>query len=327
MTSGRPGSSPALVYAALAVSAFCWGGSAIAGKVLLEVQSPATVTFSRFAAAALCLFALCAAMRMSGRVSAREHLHLAVLGLVGVALCYYCYFEGLHRSSAINAALAEATIPLVTLALSAVLAHEPTSVRQIAGLVLSYLGVVVIVTNLDWAVIAESRYNVGDLLLLASTVCFGVYNFLLRRWAPSCPPMVRTGFIFGYGSIALLPWLLLTPGAVAEVARTPALSPTHLFAAVFMCVGSSVLAYVLFNRAVEQIGAPKASSFINLVPPITIALAILVLREVPTTAQIVGGLIVLTGLWVANHARPVPKPPPESAPPAVSDALTTGGHQ
>ncbi|MDG4762678.1 DMT family transporter [Solwaraspora sp. WMMD406] len=304
-----------LTYAALVAAAFFWGGSAIAGKLLLDSLLPASVTFSRFAVAAVALLAVCLAMRLRLRVTLREHGQFAILGVVGVTLCYYFYFEGLARSTAINAALAEATIPLVTLGLSVLARRERSNRWQTAGFVVSYLGVVLIITRMDWRVVAESRYNVGDLLLIASTLCFGLYNFLLRWFAPRATSMVQTYYIFAYGSLALLPWLLLSDGAVRDLGRLPGLPADLLFAAVFMCVGSSVLAYVFFNHGIEQIGASKASSFINLVPVITIVAAIALLRETPSAAQIVGGLVVLVGVYLANRAKQT-DPPIEAVPAA-----------
>nr|MDT0660341.1 DMT family transporter [Micromonospora sp. DSM 115978] len=293
-----------LTYIALCAAAFFWGGSAIAGKLLLDSMLPASVTFSRFAGATVLLLVVCLAMRLRLRVTLREHAQFALLGVVGVTLCYYFYFEGLARSTAINAALAEATIPLVTLGLSVLARRERSNRWQTAGFIVSYLGVVLIITRLDWRVVAESRYNLGDLLLIASTLCFGLYNFLLRWFAPQATSMVQTYYIFAYGSLALAPWLLFTSGAVRDLGRLPGLPADLLIAAVFMCVGSSVLAYVFFNHGIEKIGASKASSFINLVPVITIVLAIALLREIPSTAQIVGGVVVLVGVYVANRAKP-----------------------
>ncbi|MFY1635016.1 DMT family transporter [Solwaraspora sp. WMMB335] len=311
-----------LTYTALCAAAFFWGGSAIAGKLLLGSTLPASVTFSRFAGAAILLLLVCLVMRLRLRVSLREHAQFAVLGIVGVTLCYYFYFEGLARSTAINAALAEATIPLVTLALSVAARRERSSSWQTAGFIVSYLGVVLIITRMDWRVVAESRYNVGDLLLIASTLCFGLYNFLLRWFAPRATSMVQTYYIFAYGSLALVPWLFLSNGALRDLGRMPGLPGDLLAAAVFMCVGSSVLAYVFFNHGIETIGASKASSFINLVPVITIVLAIALLREIPSAAQIVGGVVVLAGVYLANRAKP--SAPAADAVPAAEPVPAAG---
>ena len=102
--------------------------------------------------------------------------------MVGVSLCYYFYFEGLYYSSAFNAGLIEATIPLVTLALSVLLKEEHLDSAQTTGFALAYVGVLVIVTRLDWAVIQAFAYNRGDVLLLLGTLCFGLYNVLLRKF-------------------------------------------------------------------------------------------------------------------------------------------------
>ncbi len=112
-------------YIKLFFSALFWGASAIAGKWLFTVLRPAQVTFLRFALAALALGGVVTlARRQAGPVSLGEHARLAVLGAVGVSLCYYFYFEGLYYSSAFNAGLIEATIPLVTLALSVLMKEE-----------------------------------------------------------------------------------------------------------------------------------------------------------------------------------------------------------
>src|SRR6266850_2600207 len=104
-----------LIYGKLGAAALFWGGAAIAGKFALAEAAPAAVTLGRFLGAAAILFGFVAAQGQSFRISPAEHRNLALLGFIGITLCYAFYFRGLHASTAFNAGLIEATIPLATL--------------------------------------------------------------------------------------------------------------------------------------------------------------------------------------------------------------------
>ncbi len=298
-----------LTYLKLGASAFFWGGSAIAGKLVMEETGPAATTFLRYGVAAVLLLAALPLMRLSVRVGLREHVQYAILGVVGVTLCYYFYFRGLQESSAFNAALLEATIPLVTLALGVAARKETAGRLQTIGFFVSYLGVVLIITRLNPDVVTTADYNWGDILLLLSTICFGAYNFLLKLFSPRADSRVQTCLIFCYGALGLVPWLLMNDAGIPDLRRFPELGWKIIGCMAFMAVGSSVLAYLFFNEGVHALGAAKASGFINLVPVITIVLSLVLLRERPGMVQIVGAAVVMLGVYLsqrANRARPRP---------------------
>lgn len=298
-----PGETMRYTYIKLFFSALFWGASAIAGKWLFTVLRPAQVTFLRFALAALALGGVVTlARRQAGPVSLGEHARLAVLGAVGVSLCYYFYFEGLYYSSAFNAGLIEATIPLVTLALSVLMKEERLDTAQTTGFTLAYIGVLIIVTRLDLAVIRAFDYNRGDVLLLLGTLCFGLYNVLLRKFRFSFTSQnTKLFYIFLYGSLPLLAWVWL------DAQHAPlnwALDAHGWLALAVLALGASVLAYVFFNQGIEQIGASRASSFINLVPVITAGLAFALLGERPDFSQLLGSAVILLGVSLSQYGWP-----------------------
>lgn len=285
-------------YATLILSAFFWGASAIAGKYALQVYTPSIVTFLRFFVAALIMLLLVWKQRKTLVPGIHIHLRLFIIALTGVSLCYYFYFNGLYASTAFNAGIIEATIPLLTLLLATLCRMEKVSRYQITGLVMAYFGVMITITDGDWRVIVESSYNTGDILLLLSTVCFGVYNILTRRWQMAIPGKVFMFWFFFYGSLALVPWLIIdhAPPLRQELV-TPLLA---LAAIIFMSLGGSVIAYFLFNQGIAEIGASRAASFINLVPVITVFLSVFVLKEQAGIFQWTGAIVILTGVCIAN---------------------------
>lgn len=286
------------IYIKLFFSAFFWGGSAIAAKILLKEVSPSVATFIRFFGATITLFIFFRIPAGILRISFKEHFKFMLLGITGITLCYFFYFEGLFFSSTFNAALIEATIPLFTLMISVVLKKETFNKTQFIGFIIAYFGISIIISHLDINTIKTLSFNIGDILLLASTFCFGIYNVLYRQFHSKISATLQTYYIFLYGSIGLIPWLFydfISPGNFKV-----STSLVSVICSVFLALGSSVVAYLFFNQGIEALGASKASGFINYVPIITIILTLIVLREIPTLTQIIGAVVVLAGIYISQ---------------------------
>jgi drug/metabolite transporter (DMT)-like permease len=289
------------IYLQLCLSAFFWGGSAIAGKLLLEEITPATVTFLRFFVSVIILFFFLKIKKEKVVLTFKEHIKYLMLGLTGVSACYYFYFLGLYYSSAFNAALIESTIPLLTLSLAISLKDEKWSLNRCIGFILAYLGVFCIVTKLNINSLINFEYNTGDILLLISTLCFAVYNIMVKKCDfKKNSATVQMYYIFLYGSLGLLPWFcydIIKNNCIIALSN---ISFLNIFNIIFISLGSSVLAYIFFNKGIKEIGVSKASGFINLVPFITIVLSIILLGEHPTYFQYIGASLVLVGVYISQ---------------------------
>jgi drug/metabolite transporter (DMT)-like permease len=288
------------IHFKLFMSAFFWGGSAIAGKIAMVQLSTSLTTFLRFFLAAIFILIVLVIKKENLRISLSQHLKLASLGIIGVSLCYCFYFSGLAASSAFNAGLIEATIPILTLLFATLSGKEKAGMRKTACFLLAYLGVTIIITKMELHTLLNSSYNFGDLMLLMSTVFFGLYNILVKAWPSKVSLLVQMFFIFLYGSLALLPWVtidfvesqLLQPGAH--------LSYPCVLAMLFMVIGGSILAYTFFNEGIKEIGAANASSVINFVPVITMIFAMAILGERPVISQWIGAAVILYAVLLAN---------------------------
>jgi len=290
------------VYAALSLSAFFWGGSAIAGKYALEVFVPSIVTFLRFFIAAIIILLLIKDKSKLIHIDLITHLRMFITAIFGVTLCYYFYFNGLNGSSAFNAGIIEATIPLITLLIAAMSGMEHVKSWQLLGLVIAYLGVTITITGGDLDILSAASYNFGDVMLLVSTLCFGIYNVLIKRWIIPLPGMIRMFYLFFYGSIAFLPWVLIDSFHLQSYCYPgKSITLVSIAALLFMSIGGSVLAYLFFNHGIDEIGATKAASFINLVPFITVILSVFVLKEPAGMFKWIGALVIVAGVMVSNR--------------------------
>ncbi len=241
-------------YIKLIISAFFWGSSAIAGKILFKVSCPSQVSFLRFFLAFCFIgFFLLIKRKYFVFVSFSEHLKLAILGVVGIALCYYFYFKGLYLSSAFNAGIIESTIPLITLFISVMVGEEKFELANTIGFIIAYIGVIIIVTKMDLSIIINSNYNFGDVLLLLSTLCFGIYNVLVKKFHFKFKSQyMKLLLIFMYGSIAIFFWLIVDLQTTSMVWD---FSLLEIVAILVLSLGASVLSYIFFNHGISKLGS------------------------------------------------------------------------
>lgn len=287
------------IYVKLFIAAFFWGGSSIAAKILMKSASPSVATFSRFCGAAIILFFIVRLPSGKSKISLHDHLKLIILGLVGITLCYYLYFCGLQLSSTFNAALFEATTPLLTFLISLLIRKEKFDIYQFIGLIVAYFGIIVITMQGDFVNLINMNFNYGDILLLLSTVCFGLYNVFYKNFSIKISASLKTYYIFLYGGIGLLPWLVYDIYTKKGLQIT--LSFSSIFCILFLAAGSSVISYLFFNEGITKLGASKASECINLVPIIAIILTLIVLKDIPKWYQIIGAIIILVGMFISKR--------------------------
>jgi|GEM_PF-1006435 len=291
------------VYITLLLSAFFWGGSAIAGKFSLAIFFPSTVTFLRFFIAAIIILIFLKNKKQLMVIDPVMHLKMFITAIFGVTLCYYFYFKGLNSSSAFNAGIIEATIPLITLLFAALSGMEHVKAWQLIGLFIAYLGVTITITGGDLNILSVAAYHKGDILLLISTLCFGVYNVLIKRWTMPLSGMARMFYLFIYGSIAFVPWVIIDfYDFHGFIYPNMHISVISILSILFMSIGGSVLAYLFFNQGIEAIGATKAASFINVVPFITVLLSVFVLKEPAGPLKWAGAVIIMSGVMLSNRA-------------------------
>lgn len=294
------------VFALLAVT--LWGISFVATKIALAEMSPVALIFTRFALGTASLYAVLVLRRESWSVPRAAWPNLALLGFVGVFVHQMIQVHGLTLTTAVRTGWLIGVIPLWSALLAWVLLREPFGPRRIAGLVLGFAGAVIVVTrgSFDPAVLGLPSTK-GDLLVLASTVNWAVYTVLARG------TIGRLGSARAMAASVLLGWLMLLPFFLRESgwAAWSGLSPGAWGAVVFLGVGCSGIAYLLWYAALARMDATRVSAFLYVEPLVTCAAAVPILGETLGLATVAGGLVVLAG--VALVQAPVPRPAGEAS--------------
>ena len=286
-------------YLMLVVAMLSWAGNVTVGRALAGWVPPFGLSLMRWSIALVVVLPFAARELIAKRhVVMREWRILLVLGLLGVSICNSLSYLGLQWTTALNAALLNSAGPMLTLAASFVFFHERATLRQMVGVTVSLLGVLVIVLRGDIAALFSLSINRGDIAILVGVLSWSIYTVLLRRRPADLSPIAFLVVLFAIGVITLLPLHL------AEAALGWSL-PTALPALLgygFVGLFPAVIAFFGWNRGVASIGANRASLFTHLMPLFAALLAYVFLDEHIAFFHLVGAALIFLGIFLANRA-------------------------
>jgi drug/metabolite transporter (DMT)-like permease len=284
----------------LALAALFWSGNWVVGRALRGAMPPVALNFWRWTGAVIILapFVL---PRLIGRWGVvRDHWRiLALLGGLGAALFQVLVYFGLGMTTMVNAVLMNSAVPLFIILCSWLLEREHATLRQIAGVAISFAGILVIMLHGDLGGIARLQVNRGDAVILAAMPVWGAYSVLLKR-RPRDLAGIELLFVLALFGVA---WLL--PFFIAETVfvRSGTLSLATVGAVIYVSLFASVLGYICWNKGVAAVGANRAGFTIHLLPAFGTLLAIVFLDETLHLFHLVGFATIIAGVWLATSAR------------------------
>jgi drug/metabolite transporter (DMT)-like permease len=290
VTPGSRGFALLLLSAAM----LFWAGNWVIGRALREAMEPFTLNFVRWALATLILapFALPRLRAQAGLL--RRHAGiLALLALTGVSLFHALVYLGLRSTTAVNGVLLNSSLPLFILACAWILERERATARQVGGMLLSFAGILVILSRGAPESLLGLEVHAGDAWILAAMPVWGLYSVLLKRRPPE---LGGIGFLF---VISALGTLLLLPAAVISPPRWPGTEAA--LGVLYIAVFASIAAFICWNRGVAIVGPSVAGFTLHLLPLFGTLLAIVFLGETFRAFHAVGFATILAGVIVATR--------------------------
>ncbi len=275
-----------------------WGLSFVATRVALAEVGPVPLIAARLVLGAAFLVLLLARRGRLGALRAAASWPLAVLGFFGIAFHQLLQAYALRLTSAVHTGWLIGLIPIWSALLAARFLGERFTATKTAGLVLGFLGALLVITRgrlaADTLALPGTR---GDLLILLSTVNWAVYTIVGRSLMQRLEPGAATTFMLLVGLVAVLPFVF-AGGGVAALLHA---SARAWVAIAFLGVGCSGLGYLLWSAALERLPASKVAAFLYLEPLVTLAAAAAYLHEPVGLTTVVGGLIVLAGVALVQR--------------------------
>jgi drug/metabolite transporter (DMT)-like permease len=284
-------------YLLLCITALCWAGNAIVGRLAAGHIPPVTLSFLRWTFAFLLIlpFSWRHLTRDWDVIRGRLGI-MIVLSITGIAALNTLQYWALEYTQALNTLLLQSASPLVVAVWSLILLGVRLTPTQALGVLLSLAGVLVILLHGDLTTLSNIGFNKGDLIFTVALVIFAFYSVLsLKR--PDIHGLSFVAFTFGCGAACLIPlfiWELFTHPLMQ-------IDTNNLLTLFYVAVFPSTLAYLCFNRGVQLIGANRAAPFFHVVPMFGTVMSIVFLGEHPQAFHFIGFALVLTGVFVASR--------------------------
>ena len=289
-------------YPLLAV--LIWSGNAIVCKLAAGTIEPGVIAFYRWLLAWLLVTPFMARTVWQQRQQIRPHLRrLMILALLGMMLNQSLGYYAAQSISAVNIGILNALIPLLTVLLSLWLLRDTPTLGVATGSVLSFAGLLWLVSEGQPARLLAQGISQGDLLMMLSVFTYALYGVLLKRWS-----LPFSGWLMLYLQMsAALLWLL------PDFLRSDswALTADNLPLVLYAALPASLLGTLFWLQGVRHLGANRTAIFMNLLPLFTTGIAVLWVGERLQSYHLWGGSLTLLGvllcqLWRQPLRAPVP---------------------
>jgi drug/metabolite transporter (DMT)-like permease len=287
-------------YLLLILAVIIFSGNFIVGKIVTDTIPPFTLSLLRSFIAFLIMIPIgFKEWKDHKPLWRKEWKPLFGLSLTGIVLFTSLIYTAINYTTTINASIVEATTPVFAIILGYIFLKERFNYLQITGTALSLFGVVWIITKGSFEILLSLSFNIGDIVMLIAVLSWAVYSLFVKRHNAKFPTYGGLLVMLFISTIILLPMAAFEWSNGIDIQWKASL----LFGLLYVGIFPSILALIFWNKAVGVIGPSRSSVFLNFVPVFTTIGAVLFLNESLEWLQIMGGILVLFGVYLTTKPR------------------------
>jgi drug/metabolite transporter (DMT)-like permease len=276
-----------------------WGASFIATKIALQEISPLSIVWLRFLMGVIILGVAVFLRGQFALPEKREWGYFALLGFLGITFHQSLQSNGLQTSEAGTTAWIVATTPVFMALLGWLLLKEGLGWVKTFGILLAFAGVLIVVSKGNFGSISIGKFGApGDILILISAVNWAVFSTLSRRGLKSHPASLMMFYVMAIGWLFTSLIFLFAQG-MAEINQ---LTASGWVAVAFLGIFCSGLAYIAWYDALKALSTAQTGVFLYIEPLVAVVVAFFILGEAITLASLIGGAIILFGIWLVNRS-------------------------
>lgn len=286
-------------YVLLVLAAAAWGFQPICIKWLVPEWSPVTITFMRYVFLSAILMGM--AWLQEGRrmmPRGRDWWYLLGMGISGVMLNNVLQFTGLLTTTVTNCTLISATTPAITALLAVLFIRERLGLLAWGGIVLSFCGVLLIVSQGEMAVIQAIAFNVGDVYCFLSQIVWAIYSLLGLQVMQRLSPLSVTawGALLGGAATGLY-------GAADGSLQVTVLPLPAMASFAYAVLVGGVMAMVCWNLGVKHAGPSLTAIFLNIMPIVGMLAGHVFFGDVIGSIQLCGAAAICGGVYLTTHSH------------------------
>ena len=280
---------------ALVFAAVFWGLNFAATKYAAESIPPMMLVALRFSVGGALMYGTLRFLEPKSRLVRGDLLPMAALGCFGVATAQTGFTYGVSLSTAASTGLIFATAPVWGLLLGSALGLERPTATGILGGGLSIAGVAAVVSEGLWS---GGTNLLGDAVVLVAAVCVGAYAVLSMPLLERYSPLAVATYPVLFGAPFLL---LLASPSMPGMEWGGGIWPGPLLAVGYAAVFATAFAFTAWQRGISRIGANRVLVYQYLITTVGVASGIVFFGESLGWNKIVGGVVILLGVYLARR--------------------------
>lgn len=281
-------------YAYPLLAIFIWAGNTVINKLAVGAIFPAEIGFYRWLLAGVLFTPFMLKPVIAHWTSIRPNLgRIFVLGVLGMAVYQSLAYFAATLTSATNMGIILSLMPLMSLAMAIISLGQRLTAGALAGALLSFAGVLVVVSSGSLGVLLEHGVNLGDAMMLVATLAYAIYSTLLKKWQLRLPPLVLLYLQVLVAIVVLFPLFVASPKTGLTLHNIPLV--------LYACLLASMVAPLAWMQAVVRLGPSRTTLLFNLLPLITALIAAVVLHEQLALYHLVGGVLTLGGVVLSER--------------------------
>ena len=293
---------PATAYSLVIAMTLIWAAGAVIARGVHEFVPPVGLSFWRWAIGALVVMPLVAKEVARKLPLISENIGIILwLSILQVGASTL-FVVSLTFTTAINATLINAVLPVTTVLAAWILVHDRINLAQAIGVALALGGVLVMVVRADWRMLATLDFNFGDVIAFTAIIGWAVYAVDLRRLPSDLGLMTSLFLIAALGSVMLVPFYV----AESIFYMPVPVSGTMIGISIYLGIFATVIGIYIWNAGVRAVGPTRAAIFIYFIPVFGTILAIIFLSERLFAFHVIGAALVCIGIAMVLRLGPRP---------------------
>jgi len=287
-----------LAYIFLLLTVTFWAGNFIVGKFASFYEVPPfSLNFYRwfFAWIILIPFTFTEIIKKKEYIIQNYKLFI-ILGITSITIFNSIVYYSLNFTQVISGVLMISTIPVMIMFFSFILKIEKTNEFQIIGVILSFIGVIIIITKANFEILKNLEFNKGDITMVVAMFSWALYSTLLKRQKYELSQISLLQVIISFGLIFLIPIYFIEH----QVGFRIKLDMPFILILSYVVLLPGLASFILWIKGISMIGANRSGLFLHLMPIFSAVMAMIFFNEKFMFYHILGACFIITGILLSN---------------------------
>ena len=287
-----------LAYIFLLLTVTFWAGNFVVGKFasMYEVP-PFSLNFYRwfFAWLILAPFTIPEIIKKKDYII-RNYKLFIVLGVTSITIFNSIVYYSLNFTQVISGVLMISTIPVMIMFFSSILKIEKTNIFQVIGVILSFLGVIIIITKANFEILKNLNFNKGDITMVVAMLSWALYSTLLKKQKYEISQLSLLQVVMSFGLIFLIPIYFIE----YQLGFRITLEKPFVLILSYVVLLPGLASFILWIKGISIIGANRSGVFLHLMPIMSAIMAMIIFNEKFMFYHMLGACFIITGILLSN---------------------------